>query len=108
MPLHDKLNADPADPRTPDSISTIHLRLYIRQRTFETKAAIRQVHSLLESLGGSYELQVLDVDEYRNLAMEDQVPFTPMLVRLNPAPILWISMPQQNHETLWRELSGHV
>jgi hypothetical protein len=82
----------------------LHLRLYTGERTFDTKAAISQVHSLLGSHRGSYELEVLDSEEHRQLAIQDEAMLTPMLVRVSPGPIVRLLMPQNNQETLRRKL----
>src|ERR1700759_168932 len=82
----------------------LHLRLYTGERTFDTKAAITQVHSLLGSFRGSYELEVLDTEENRALAIEDEALLTPMLVRVSPGPVVRLIMPQNNSETLRQKL----
>lgn len=74
----------------------LKLRLYVANPTFEATAAIAQVHSLLQKLGASYALEVLDVNEHREKALEDEVPFTPLLLRLEPLPVLRIGMPAAN------------
>jgi hypothetical protein len=70
--------------------------LYVANPTFEATAAIAQVHSLLQKLGASYSLEVLDVNEHREKAIEDEVPFTPMLLRVDPRPVMRIAMPAAN------------
>lgn len=74
----------------------IKLRLYIGNPTFEATAAIAQVHSLLQKHGTSYSLEVLDVNDFREQALEDAVPFAPMLLRIEPLPVLRIGMPAAN------------
>ena len=82
----------------------LHLRLYTGQTTFDTKAAISQVHSLLGSFRGSYELEVLDTEEHRDSAIRDEALLTPMLVRVSPGPVIRVLMPQNNSETLRQKL----
>jgi hypothetical protein len=82
----------------------LHLRLYTGPRTFDTKAALSQVHSLLGTFFGSYELEVLDTEEHRDLAIEDEALLTPMLVRVSPGPIIRLLMPQNNSETLRQKI----
>ena len=82
----------------------LHLRLYTGERTFDTKAAISQVHSLLGTHRGSYELEVLDSEEHRELAIEDEALLTPMLVRVSPGPVVRLLMPQNNQEVLRQKL----
>jgi hypothetical protein len=75
--------------------SKLHLRLYTGHHQFERKASLGQVHSLLESLTDSYELEVLDGEEFREMAAGDEALFTPMLIRLSPTPVVHIAMPAQ-------------
>ena len=102
--LPSNMIAEKEQPHPSVAAKTVRLRLYLRQRTFEAKAALGQVMALLDSIESSYELQVLDVLEYRDLAMKDQVPFTPLLIRLNPAPVKWITVPQRTIEALKGEV----
>jgi hypothetical protein len=74
----------------------IKLRLYIGTSTFEATAAIAQVHSLLQRHGTSYSLEVLDVNDFRDQALEDAAPFTPILLRIEPLPVLRLAMPTAN------------
>jgi len=90
--------------RMPTRRPKLHLRLYTGPRTFDTKAAINQVHSLLGSFSGSYELEVLDTEQHRDLAIQDEALFTPMLVRISPGPIVRLIMPQTNQEILKQKL----
>lgn len=82
----------------------LHLRLYTGQRNFEYKASLRQLHGVLENFSSSYELEVLDGKEFRDLAMEDEAPFMPLLVRIRPLPIVRLSMPQPTKNDLQRAL----
>jgi len=100
------MNNTPAFSRNegPPARPKLHLRLYTGQRTFDTKAAINQVHSLLGSHRGSYELEVLDQEDHRELALQDEALFTPMLVRLSPGPVVRLLMPQNNQDILRQKL----
>lgn len=82
----------------------LHLRLYTGERTFDTKAAISQVQSLLGTHRGSYELEVLDSEEHRDLAMRDEALLTPCLIRISPGPVVRLLMPQNNSDTLRQKL----
>ena len=84
--------------------NVLHLRLYTGQRNFEYKASLSQLHGLLENVEASYELEVLDGEEFRDLAMEDQAPFTPLLVRVSPLPVVRVSMPQATKDDLKRAI----
>ena len=55
-------------------------------------------------MNASYELEVLDKEDHRQLAIQDEALFTPMLVRVSPGPVLRLLMPRDNQETLRREL----
>ncbi len=77
----------------------LHLRLYTGLPTFDSKAALSQVHSLLGLLRGSYEIEVLDEEESRE-DEENQARFTPVLVRVSPSPTLRLPMPQATSEAL--------
>ena len=74
----------------------LKLRLYIANPTFEATAAIAQVHSLLQKHGTSYCLEVLDVNDFRDQALEDGVPFSPILMRIEPLPVIRLGMPAAN------------
>ena len=74
----------------------LKLRLYVSSPTFEATATIAQVHSLLQKTAASYSLEVLDVHDFREQAIEDAIPFTPILIRLEPLPLLRIAMPAAN------------
>ena len=84
----------------------LHFRLYTGRQAFDRKAALRQIRDLLEDEPGNYELEVLDGQEFRDLAKQDEVVMTPMLVRVNPLPVIRIFMPQQSSEVLRRALSS--
>lgn len=83
----------------------LHFRLYTGRQLFERKAALRQVRDILEVEAGNYELQVLDGQEFRDLARQDQVVMTPMLVRVSPLPVIRVFMPQPSSDELRRVLN---
>ena len=82
----------------------LRLRLYTGQRNFEYKASLSQLHGVLEDVADSYELEVLDGKEYREQAIKDGAPFTPLLVRVSPQPVVRIAMPQPTMEILRRAI----
>ena len=82
----------------------LHLRLYTGQQAFDRKAALRQVQDLLNIEPGNYELQVLDGQEFRDLARQDEVVMTPMLVRVSPLPVIRVFMPQPSCDVLRKAL----
>ena len=91
----------------PPARTSLKLRLYISDHTFEAVAAVAQVHSFLQKHGTSYSLEILDVHENAELVRQDEVPFTPMLLRLDPAPVLRIGMPAKNLTELETALLGN-
>jgi hypothetical protein len=82
----------------------IHLRLYTGQHPFDRTASLRQLHELLSAQSGSYELEVLDSQEFRELATKDGVSFSQVLVRLSPPPIVRLPMPQPSCDALKKAL----
>jgi hypothetical protein len=47
---------------------------------------------------------VLDTEEHRQLAIQDEALLTPMLVRVSPGPVIRVLMPERNQETLRQKL----
>lgn len=82
----------------------IHLRLYTGQQPFDRTASLRQLNELLSAQGGSYELEVLDSQEFREMATKDGVSFSQVLVRLSPPPIVRLPMPQPSCDALKKAL----
>lgn len=91
----------------PNVCAALKLRLYIAQHTFESTAALAQVQSFLQKYGSTYSLEVLDVQLNRELSLQDQIPLTPMLLRLEPGPILRIALPAQHLVELETALLGN-
>lgn len=92
---------------TADSpLHKLHLRLYTGHQAFDRKAALRQVRDLLDIETGNYELQVLDGQEFRDLARQDEVVMTPMLVRVSPLPVVRVFMPQPSSDALREALNS--
>ena len=82
----------------------IHLRLYTGQHPFDRTASLRQLNELLSAQSGSYELEVLDSQEFREMATKDGVSFSQVLVRLSPPPIVRLPMPQPSCDALKKAL----
>ena len=82
------------------AVPRLQLRLYTGQQRFDRGAALGQIHDVLQSAPRSYELQVLDGEEFRELAAEDQVAMTPMLARIRPLPVVRLAMPLSSGEAL--------
>lgn len=64
------------------------LRLYITGRTPQSQRALLNLRNLLESeLQSEYELEVIDILEYPDLAEREKILATPTLVRRQPEPV---------------------
>jgi circadian clock protein KaiB len=67
----------------------VALRLYVAGDTGPSAQARTQLETLREQLGGNgWQVEVVDVFDRPDLAEEDQVLATPVLIRLLPAPRL--------------------
>ena len=72
-----------ASPQPP----ALRLRLYVAgnaPNSLLARATLREL--LAQSANGPAELEIVDVFERADLALQDQVYVTPMLVRLSPLP----------------------
>lgn len=87
-----------------DAPSKLHLRLYIGSEGFERSASLGQINRVLESVPGSYELEVLDGHQHREQALADKAGILPMLVRVSPLPVVRLPMPQASREDVRRAL----
>lgn len=66
----------------------IVLKLYVTGQTVNTKMAIENLSDILENqLKGVYMLKVIDVLKYPQLAEEDKILATPVLVKVLPPPV---------------------
>lgn len=75
------------------------LRLYVTGRTPQSQRALMNLRALLESeLRSQYELEVIDILEYPELAEREKILATPTLVRHLPAPVRKIVGDLSNHE----------
>ncbi len=64
------------------------LRLYVTGRTPQSQRAIANLRTILESeIQSEYELEVIDVLEYPDLAEREKILATPTLVRRLPEPV---------------------
>lgn len=93
---------------SPASHSTqkLHLRLYTGTQPFDRKASLGQLHDVLSAVPGSYNLEVLDGQQFRDLAAQDQVVLTPTLVRISPLPVVRLTMPQGSSAALRTALNS--
>ncbi len=64
------------------------LRLYVSGRTPKTLKLIERLKALLEDeLPGEYALEIIDVLENSQKAVDEKVLATPTLIRLSPEPV---------------------
>jgi len=64
------------------------LRLYVTGMTPRSTAAFASIKALCEELlQGRYELEVIDVYQHPQLAIDEQIIAVPTLVKLLPAPL---------------------
>lgn len=69
----------------------IRLRLYVAQGAPNSGIAERNLRALLEEASVDAQLEVLDVFEHAEQALEDGVLVTPMVVRVAPEPRLRVA-----------------
>jgi len=63
------------------------LRLYVTGRSAASMQAVRNLERICrEDLNGEYNLRVIDVLEFPQLAEDDKILVTPTLVKLMPSP----------------------
>lgn len=64
------------------------LRLYVAGVTRVSRDAIERVRAICEQhLGGSYDLEVIDIYQLPALAKGEQIVATPTLIRVLPQPL---------------------
>jgi circadian clock protein KaiB len=75
--------------RSSDGGPEVALRLYVAGGTAPSAQARSQLETLRQQLGGDrWEVEVVDVFDRPDLAEEDRILATPVLVRLLPPPRL--------------------
>lgn len=65
----------------------LHLRLYVVAGQANSAAALDNLQRLLGEQWSEVEVEVLDVFEHAETALQDRVLVTPTLIRLRPAPV---------------------
>ena len=81
------------------------LSLYVTGRTAQSQGAIFNLRSVLESaLQNEYDLEVIDVLEYSDLAERDKILATPTLVKRRPEPMRKIIGDLSDREKVLRSL----
>jgi circadian clock protein KaiB len=81
----------------------VALRLYVAGDTGPSAQARSQVETLLERLAGErWQVEVVDVFDRPDLAEEDRILATPVLIRLLPAPRLSVIGDLSD----WRAVAG--
>ena len=78
---------------------TYRLRLYITGRTSRSLRAIENLRTLCQAeLHGEYDVEVVDVLEYPQLAEHEKILATPTLVKRLPEPVRKIIGDLSDHE----------
>ncbi len=81
------------------------LKLYIVDETRKSMKPLSDLEAILEAeLEGQYTLEVIDVLENPQKAIEDKVFATPTLVKLHPPPVKKIIGDMSTKERLLTEL----
>lgn len=77
-----------AGTRGEDASATWSLRLYVAGQTPKSLEAFANLKRICEEhLKGSYEIEVIDLQENPHLARQDQIIAIPTLIRKLPEPI---------------------
>jgi len=64
------------------------IRLYVAGLTHRSTAALARIKAVCEEyLPGRYELEVIDIYQQPELAVEGQIVVTPTLIKVLPAPL---------------------
>lgn len=64
------------------------LKLYITGRTVRAERALRNLEKICEEdLGGRYTLEVIDIAEHPQLAEDERILATPLLIKQLPPPL---------------------
>lgn len=63
------------------------LRLYVVSGTQASERALRGVERLSATLDGDADLEVVDLRERPEVAEQERIVATPLLVRVSPAPV---------------------
>ena len=75
------------------------LRLYVTGMTPRSTEAFATIKALCEErLQGRYELEVIDIYQHPQLAIDEQIIAVPTLVKLLPAPLRRLVGDLSNHE----------
>lgn len=70
---------------------TYLFRLYVAGQTERSRVALANLRLLCENhLKGRYELDVIDAAERPDLAEEERILATPVVIRVAPLPQLWV------------------
>jgi circadian clock protein KaiB len=66
---------------------TTNLRLYIVGGTLASERALGAIDALRDRLGDGAEIEVVDLRDAPQIAEEQKILATPLLVRLDPPPV---------------------
>ena len=72
---------------TPDSPDKLVLQLYVSGMSLKSMEAIGNIRRLCdENLKGNFELEIIDLYKHPEKASEQQIIFSPSLVKQSPLP----------------------
>ncbi len=90
-----------SEPFGDDSTQRYVLRLFVSGMTTRSTAALATIKALCEhELQGRYELDVVDIYQHPELAVEEQIVAVPTLVRELPEPLRRIIGDLSNEQRL--------
>ena len=71
-----------------DDLSRYLLRLFVTGKSLRTTTAVNNLRRICEQeLAGAYELEIIDVLEYPDLAEDEKILATPTLIKSLPLPL---------------------
>lgn len=71
-----------------DNLSKYLLRLFVTGKSLRTTTAVNNLRRICEQeLAGAYDLEIIDVLEYPDLAEDEKILATPTLIKSLPLPL---------------------
>jgi len=62
------------------------LRLYIIEKSPTTPDTVKKLRSILDSIKGKYQLEVIDILKSPDMIISDNILASPTLIRVKPLP----------------------
>lgn len=80
-------------------------RLYVSGLSLNSKRSIENLKKLCDTkITGKYEMEVIDIYQYPDLVMEDNILAIPTLLRLQPVPVVKIVGDLSNTHAVMKDL----